>query len=273
MPYLLEMQSIIATDLFAQINFTGLAILMGMLLLVEAVLLKRIKSKETFPGLELSKRGGWSGQHILQKMTVIPFFTLVPSGSIGSFLDFWPLVSLGGETYSIVLVPFILGFRHTVRGANPEKVAHKLARSVALLAFIVMFVAVGSIYVAWLSMAAIIIGILGREYINLRHRLKDSNKRGYFNKTPNGLRVLAIIPGTPADRLGIVAGETVKKVNGKAVTEVDEFYEALQDSGPFFKLDIIDEAGETRFVQSAFYEHDHYELGIVFVRERYDVAK
>src|SRR5699024_9609974 len=40
MPYLLEMQSIIATDLFAQINFTGLAILMGMLLLVEAVLLK-----------------------------------------------------------------------------------------------------------------------------------------------------------------------------------------------------------------------------------------
>src|SRR5699024_6736429 len=142
-PYLLEMQSIIATVLFAQINFTGLAILMGMLLLVDAVVLMRLKSKETLPGLELCKWGRWSGEHILQKMRVIPFFTLVPCGSIGSFLDFWPLVSLGGETYSIVLVPFILGFRHTVRGANPEKVAHKLARSVALLAFIVMFVAVG----------------------------------------------------------------------------------------------------------------------------------
>src|SRR5699024_4374236 len=116
-------------------------------------------------------------------------------------------------------------------------------------------------------------GILGREYINLRHRLKDSNKRGYFNKTPNGLRVLAIIPGTPADRLGIVAGETVKKVNGKAETEDDEFYEALQDSGTVFKVDIIDEARETRFVYSAFYEHDHYEVRIIFDRERYDVTK
>src|SRR5699024_1259008 len=66
MSVVLEMQSIIASDLFAPINFSGLAILLGMVLLVEAVLLKVINSKDTFPGLDLIKRCCSSGQHILQ---------------------------------------------------------------------------------------------------------------------------------------------------------------------------------------------------------------
>ncbi len=47
------------------------------------------------------------------------------------------------------------------------------------------------------------------------------------------------------------------------------FYQALQKSGAFFKLDIIDDAGEVRFVQSAFYEGDHHELGLIFTEKPY----
>jgi len=76
-----------------------------------------------------------------------------------------------------------------------------------------------------------------------------------------------MIPDSPADRLGILVGETILKVNGVVVTNSTEFYGALQASGAYFKLDVIDENGEVRFINSAFFEEDHYELGIIFAEK------
>jgi S1-C subfamily serine protease len=80
----------------------------------------------------------------------------------------------------------------------------------------------------------------------------------------NGLKVLGVIPGTPADRLGIEVGENIMKVNGQLVNSIDSFYQSLQASGAYFKLDIEDLNGEIRFVQGALYQGDHHELGILF---------
>ncbi len=98
----------------------------------------------------------------------------------------------------------------------------------------VLFMAVGSIYAGWLSLVAILTGIIGREYINYRHRLTDRAKVPFFHKNERGIKVLAVIPGTPADRLGIVAGETVTKVNGTKINDMEAYYYALQESGAFF---------------------------------------
>src|SRR5690625_6909503 len=87
--------------------------------------------------------------------------------------------------------------------------------------------------------------------------MKDQELRPYYNQIDGSLKVLAIIPGTPADRLQLLVGETIAKVNGQTVRSTDEFYAAVQASGASFKLDVLDDAGEVRFVQSAIYEGDH----------------
>src|SRR5699024_9155778 len=94
-----------------------------------------------------------------------------------------------------------------------------------------------------------------------------------FSPLNSGLRVLSVIPNGPADRLGVLTGETIVKVNNTSVSTVDEFYEALQNSGASFKLDVIDDAGEVRFLMSAFYETEHHELGIIFPQSPYYVKK
>src|SRR5690625_5602341 len=76
-PLLLENQSYMTPDLFANVNVLSLLVLLGVFLLVEAVLLVRLKRNDAFPELSLSDRGIWFGQLRLKKCGVSPFFLLL----------------------------------------------------------------------------------------------------------------------------------------------------------------------------------------------------
>lgn len=269
MPLLLEYQSLVPSDWIQDVNFQGLVILLGLLLLAEAFLTRRVKRTETYPGLVMSNRGEWAGIHRIRKLSLLPFFTLVPAGAITSVVPFWPYFSIGGESYSILMVPFMLGFSHTVRGSKPDDAAKRIGNAIGGLALVVLLLAVGSIYVTGLSLAIVIVAILGRELIILRHRVKDKQHLAYFYHRKQGVNVLAVIPGSPAARIGIEPGETILKVNNHPVHDETVFYRHLQTSGAFFRLEVIDETGETRILQSALYEDEHHELGIIFVKEPY----
>ncbi|WP_343270858.1 PDZ domain-containing protein [Lentibacillus songyuanensis] len=256
-------------ELFSTTNFSGLAVLLGVLLIVESVMVKRVQQNDSFPELEMGKRGKWVGQHRLKKASIIPFFVLVPSGAITSFVSYWPSISLGGDTYSLLLVPFLLGFEHVIKGSTPNQTKKKLAVSIGTLGAVVLILALVSVLFPWVSLATVIIAIFGSEFIRYKHRVHDNASIPYFNREGKGLKVLAVIPGTPAARLDVLAGETIQKVNGKRVNQLADFYQALQTSGAYFKMEVIDESGEIRFVQSAFYQGDHHELGILFTKEKY----
>lgn len=266
LPYLLKSQSYVEVDLFSQTSFTSLTVLLGLLLLVEAALMRRTRRNETYPKLAMGDRGIWTGQHLVKKVSIIPFFTLLPTGMITPFADYWPYFSLGGDTYSLILVPFLIGFHYKVTGHLPYQVIKKLANAITWLGVIVLCIAAASIFLPWLSLAAVLVAIIGREFINYKQRMKDRENRTYFLQAKKGLKILGIIPKTPADRLNILVGETLVKVNGKKISEPRELYQALQDSGAFLKLEIVDDAGEKRFVQGAFYQGEHHELGLIFAR-------
>lgn len=268
-PLLLEYQTYVDVNLFSKTNFTGLVILLGVFLVVEAIMIGRTKREETYPALTLGNRGYWIGEHQLRKLTVIPFFVLVPTGLITPFASFWPYFSMGGESFSLILVPFLIGFDYTVRGSLPQEAAKKLSKSFYILGVIILALAIGSIYIPWLSMTAVFLAIIGREFINYKHRTHDREQIAYFSQVATGLKVLAVIPETPGHRLGILPGETIVKVNGAQINHAQEFYVALQESGAYFKIDILDDANEVRFVQGALYEGDHHKLGLIFTRSPY----
>lgn len=265
-PTILQQQNILDPMIFSNISLVGLSIILGLFLFIEAFLLFRIKRNETFPRLALSNRGEWIGQHHIKKLAVIPFFMPVPNGLITSFATYWPFFPVGSETYSLLLFPFLIGIDYTTKRQIPTVVTKEIARKTMYLAVFVTVFAMISKMNSWFSLLAVLVGIIGKEFIHYQQRAKEKNKSSYFNR---GLKVLGIIPGTPAERLGILVGETILKVNGHKITTPDEFYEALQASGSFFKLDLLDEQGEIRFLQSPLYEGDHYKLGIIFTDDPY----
>src|SRR5690606_2579681 len=146
-----------------EINLSSLAILLALLLFVEAHFLSRIRQNETFPGLVRGERGSWVGRHWIKKYSIVPLFTLVPAGLIEPFADYWPFLSIGGEDYALVLIPFVLGFEFPVRGSMPYEVANRLAMKLLGLAVIILAIAIGSIFISWLTIIAVVVAILGRE--------------------------------------------------------------------------------------------------------------
>lgn len=269
LPSVLTYQSFLPKNLFSHNNFTGIVILLGLLLLGEAFLLSRTKRNKTLPNLVKSKRGIWIGQHHLRKIAVLPLLFLVPYGAIEPFFPDWPYLNIGSSSYSVMMIPFVIGFDHPIKGNMPEQAAKQLSRSIGFLGIVVLLIAIGSYYIPMLSIISVILAIIGREYIVYKLRMQNENNVPYFTSLNQGLKVLSIIPNTPADRLNILVGEIIIRVNDQQIKTIDDYYKALQDRGAFFKLEVLDDAGEVRFIQSAFYEDDHYKLGIIFTQNRH----
>ncbi|GAB3802808.1 PDZ domain-containing protein [Virgibacillus kimchii] len=257
----------------ANIHLTSLVILLGIFIIIEGIMLTRTRRKDTYPGLTKGNRGGWVGYHHVKKLTVIPFFVLVPAGLIEPAASFWPYFSIGGDSYGLLLFPFLIGYDIKVKSTLPYLAAKKLAKPMIYLGILVLAVAIGSIYVPVLTLAAVIIAVLGREFFHYRNRVKENEMLPFFRQVKEGCRVLAVIPGTPADHIDILPGETIVKVNGAKITGVGDFYQALQKGGAFFKLEVLDDAAEKKFVQGALYEGEHHELGLIFTEEPHQINK
>lgn len=268
-PTLLSYQTYLEQDLFSGVNFTSLVILLSLLLFIEAFLTKRVWRNRTYPNLVKSQRGIWVGEHRIRKLHLIPFFVLLPVGDITPFASYWPYFSIGDGTYQLTLLPFLIGYDYKVKSTLPKYVANRIAKNIFYLGLIVLIFALGSMYWHYAAIIAVVIAIIGKEFINYRQRITERNHQSYFGLVPEGIKVLAVIPGSPADRLNILAGETIVKVNDKKIYSMEAFYESLQRSGAFFKLEVLDDRGEVRFIQSALYEKDHHELGILFPTEPY----
>lgn len=253
--------------------YLSVIILLGLLLIIEAIIISRVKRSHLFPRLTLSNRGVWVGLHQIKKLTVIPFFLVIPHGMVVPFAQYWPYFSIGEQTYQFILIPFLLGFNFRNMSSLTEETIRIISRRISLLGLLVIILAIGSMYVPVLSIVTVFVAIIGREAIFYRQRMNDNNGTPFYAPLNNGLRILAVTPNGPADRLGILAGETIVKVNDIEVSTVNEFYEALQNSGASFKLDVIDSVGEIRFLRSAFYETEHHELGIIFPRKPYNVKR
>ncbi|WLV23966.1 PDZ domain-containing protein [Aciduricibacillus chroicocephali] len=252
------------------VNYSGLAILAGLLIIGEALMLKRTKSNESFPSLELGKRGRWIGGHQLKKMGIVPFFVLIPLGAIEHSSTFWPAVTIGGNTYGLMLIPFVIGFSYRVHGDLPVTERARLAKQLLTVGFTVVIVACISIYDVRIAPLAFILAFLGKEWIHFQQRRREQGSNPIFHERKDGLMALDVLPNSPASRGGIQVGERVAKVNGTKISNVADLEEALLTSGSFCKLEVIGHDGEKRFEQTALYDTDHRHLGLVLVGEPYD---
>lgn len=251
-------------DNISSMHFISLSILIGLLLLAEAIMIQTTKHTSTFPKLEQSNRGLWIGAHELKRMSIIPVLTFIPANEAAHVLPFYPFFELGTDTFQLVFVPFIIGIQYNIRGTKVVNAlkyltTYKMIHSFILIAFILV-----SLYFPIVSLLVVVLAILMNEWITLRYRTKEMNKAPYYAPSNEGLKVLAVIPKSRAEQLEILPGETIVSVNGKPIVNSIEYYAALQRSGAFVKLDIINLEGELKFVKSALYEEDHHDLGLIF---------
>ncbi|KYG33732.1 PDZ domain-containing protein [Alkalihalobacillus trypoxylicola] len=261
------------TDLYnyvSDIPLITMVILLATLLLVETILVMRSGHKFTSPNLQRSKRGKWVGQHEVKRLWVIPVVLFIPNGIIPTF-DFWPVISLGETQLQPVLVPFLIGFHHLFKSNIPAKAIKRLNRSLLLFSVLMVGLTVTAYFFPIISLGIAILAILAREAISFITRSKEKQSAPFFTAKDQGCTVLGILPGSPAEKMSIKIGETITKVNGQAVHNEHEFYEALQLNSAFCKLEVKDYAHEVRFAQGALYVGEHHQLGVLLVKTEQDL--
>lgn len=239
-------------------------LLMVLLLLLESILI-RLFGMKTSPRLLPGRRGKTIGAHEARKFWFVPLCLLLPRGVIGH-IGHWPFLN-GGDHFSLIIVPFGMGFYQLITTTAPAQAVAASAKRNFLFAVALLLFAGATWYTgnAWWAIggaaAAVIYKIVMITLASM-HRKKENY---YFRQRNDGLTVLGILPDSPAEKLGVREGECIHKVNGRQVMRESEFYGALQENAAFCKMEVIDEAGEIRFVQGALYDGTHHELGLLFV--------
>lgn len=263
-PYLSEALEEMDTPLLP-----ALAVVMGLLMIAEGILIKKNAGRGTSPKLITSNRGMTVGVHVSRRVWAVPLFLFLPGGELAAPFEWWPVFDLGGEIYvTPILVPFLIGFSQQVQGRLPKESISMTGDRVAALGIVVLAIAVGSIWMPVFTIAVAAVAVLGRESIHYSIKMSEQQLPFYFSKRENGVLILGIIPYSPAEKMGLEVGEIITKVNGTAVSSEQELYEALQSNRAHCKLEVLDSRDQIRFVQRALYEGEHHELGILFVQEK-----
>jgi hypothetical protein len=207
------------------------------------------------------------GVHEVKRLWMVPLLLLIPGNAIHVPFDWWPVFHLGATKYSLIFVPFAIGFNQQIKGMLPKESIQLHGRRVIILGVVVSLLSVAGDWSPLMAIVVAALAVVGRELLSLFAFMKDDSKTAYFSKKNNGVMIIGIIPESPASKMGLQVGEIISKVNGGTVHDEHTFYEALQKNRAHCKLEVFDTKGEIRFVQRALYEGDHHELGVLFVQD------
>jgi len=252
--------------------YPSMVVILGLLLLAEGILIFKNASKGSSPKLAKSKRGQVVGVHEVKRLWMVPLFLLIPGNALHLPFDWWPVFHLGTKEYSLIFVPFAIGFHQQIKGMLPKVAIELHGRRVIILGALISLLSVVGYWYPLISIVVAALAVIGRELLALFAYLKDDSMASYFSKKNNGVIIIGVIPESPADKMGLQVGEIISKANGVVVRDEQTFYEALQKNRAHCKLEVFDTKGEIRFVQRALYEGDHHELGVLFVQDerKYD---
>ncbi|MGX9133400.1 PDZ domain-containing protein [Rummeliibacillus sp. JY-2-4R] len=241
-------------------------VMIGILLIAEGYLIKKNAASLASPKILKTERGLPSAIYLAKRLWMLPIFFVLPGGTIQEYVPYWPQFSLGSESFSLILVPFVIGFQQRARKMLPVHFYPQLGKTIEMLGLLVLAEAIIAYFLPIMGIASVCVAIIGRALISIIYSL--SERHGGYAVTPqnSGVMVAGVLPDSPAEAMGIQVGECIRKVNGIPVKTEEELYEALQINAAHCRLEVIDQDGEVRLRQHVIYRHDHFRIGLLVVR-------
>ena len=248
----------------AEQDAAGLLLIAGLLQLAEASLVAWRGGRGAGPLAVEGKRGRLVGGYQLQTFWPVPLLLLVPSAAADAVLPWTPLLGEGpAGGWSMLGLPALIGFSGLTTSLLPREKARQASVKLLLSGAASTALAAASFWwTPFVPVAALAAPLLHELVYHIERRREERTPPLYI-QDDRGLRVLAVVPGTPADRMGIRAGEILHKVNGVRVRSHEDLYRGLLENSAFSKLEVLNLEGQLKFVQRARFEGEHHQLGVV----------
>ena len=251
------------------LSIAALLLLAALLHLGESALVALQGKHFALPTYIPGKRGRPVGAYVLRMLWLAPTLLLVPAEGGAISLPWQPPLNawLGlpeAAGYTLLALPVMFGLPEATWTLLPERKAARAARRGLMFGAALLVLALGAVFWPPMTVIAAIAGIGLREALIRDGVREEEGLPALYAHTGRGLRILAVQPGSPAEDMGILPGETLLKVNGSLVGTTQQLHEALRINSAFCKLEVQNRSGESKFLQRPIYAGDHHQLGFIF---------
>lgn len=256
-------------ELLLQVNPVPLLALVAIMHLIEALLIRWNAGRDASPLFVEGKRGRIVGAYMLHSFWLTPLVLLVQvtpgSGFVTSLFPGWPLFAGGAASFSLLLLPSVIGFSDVTQTMTPAQKSIRISKQLGLYSVVLLALTYITVLLPPLAVLAGLFAIIGHEGLLWLSQWQERKHTPLFIQTSVGVMVMAVIPGTPAEEMGIQPGEIIVKVNSFAVKKKEDLYPALHINPAFCKMEVLTHDREIKFVQCAVYAGNHHQLGIIVV--------
>ncbi|OXS77079.1 PDZ domain-containing protein [Lysinibacillus sp. KCTC 33748] len=249
-------------------SIVTITILAGLCVIAEGMLIRRTAMMVTTPQVEKTKRGMQAIVYRSRNAWVLPIFFVIPGDVIPVDFPYWPQFTLGESTFALVLFPFVIGFSKLTRKELPALQLPKIGRSVLMLGQLILIGGLAAALEPFIGFITLAIGVVTRIVISIYYAQQDKTDIYAVAPSSKGAIIAAVLPDSPAEKMGLQAGECIRKVNGEAIFTENDLYEALQLNAAHCRLEVVDRNNEIRLTQHVIYSNDHYRIGLLLAEPR-----
>ncbi|HEX5564465.1 MAG TPA: PDZ domain-containing protein [Sporosarcina sp.] len=252
-------------DLFGDMALT-VPVIAGLFLIAEGILVRRHTAAYASPFLAKTNRGLRAAAYKSKRLWLLPVVFVIPGDLLSAITPYWPQFTIGAGVFSFLPVPIVIGFSQVARASFPDVLFPKIGQAITVLGSVVVVVGAFAWWMPILGWAALLIGVVCRAVLSILVAVRE--RKGGFAAAPQstGVIIAGILPDSPGEKLGLVPGECIRKVNGIQVSNEKELYDAIQVNAAHCRLQVIGRDGEVRLMQQVIYRHDHHRLGLLVVR-------
>lgn len=245
-----------------------ITILAGLCVIAEGLLIRRVAMKVTTPCIEKTKRGMQAIVYRSRNVWVLPIFFVIPGDAISAIFPYWPQFTIGHSSFALVLFPLVIGFAKLTRKELPALTYAKIGRPVFLLGQLILVGGLAAYFEPLIAFITLAVGAIIRIIIAIYFAQQDKTDHYAVAPSTKGAIIAAVLPDSPAEKMGLLAGECIRKVNGVSIFTENELYEALQLNAAHCRLEVLDRNNELRLTQHVIYSNDHYRIGLLLAEPR-----
>lgn len=248
--------------------FMNIFIILTLLLITSIFTIKKNADRHLSARFLKTKRGKRIAKYPIKPFWVLPLLLIVPGESFQAFFSWWPVFSIGNEHYTFFWLPILIGFQFTVQSQVPKVAIAKLVKDLMILTGLALVIAISSFWVPYALIAGFVFLIMGGLIVLYRHRKREKHWSFIFGPAESGIKIIGIRPGTPAEKMDLLVGETITECNNVVIETETDFYQALSKNSVYCRLKVKGVDGELRLTETAIYADSPHEIGVVILEKQ-----
>lgn len=265
------------------IDVTSLLALAAIMHFIESLLIFISAGRNSIP-VFIKHKQGIAGAFLIQRFWLIPIVfltTILPAAEASAANPvsysgpawFKPeLLIQGLAALGLDCVIGILAYSDIAITKSPEKRSRETAVYTLCYSIVLFVIALLSKHIFALQLLGALFCIAAREGIVLYGQYTEKSGTPMFESVRRGLRVFEILPGSPAEKMGMVRGDIILNVNGKDVQTEEGLNEALKDFPRFVWITVLGAHGHEKTYEYKDYPEGVNYLGILTVPREKEVT-